>query len=81
MLQKSLAGSGLSLYTSWLSRKHPAFSLAILEASQVPTTAGFISKSVIKESNFVQVCMILREGGVQQPVGVVCQLKDGVNSY
>ena len=80
-LQKSLAGSALSLYAAWLSRKHPAFSLAILEASQVLTTAGFIYKSVIKESNFVQVCMILREGGVLQPVGVACILKDEVNSY
>ena len=80
-LQETLASSSLVLYATWLSWKHPTFGPSILQASRVLTTAGFIYKSVIKESNFVQVCMILREGGVLQPVGVACILKDEVNSY
>ncbi|KAG0131550.1 hypothetical protein HOY82DRAFT_539362 [Tuber indicum] len=80
-LQQSLASSELLPYTNWLSRKHPALRQSIHHAGEILSETGFIYISVIKESNFVQICTILQDGGVLQYVGVVCMIKDKVKSY
>ena len=80
-LQQKTFRNGLEFYLAWLKGKYPPRADEFDQAFIILENAGFLYKSVIKESNHVRVKNVLIEGGVDGAEGLTCLLRDEVRSF